>query len=38
MIHDPIYKEVSKLCKKYQPFLNYDTTKMKKSLRDLVVT
>jgi len=38
MIHDPIYKEVSKLCKKYQPFLNYDMTRMKKSLRELVVT
>ena len=38
MIHDPIYKEVSKLCKKYQPFLNYDTTRMKKSLRELMVT
>ena len=38
MIHDPIYKEVSKLCKKYQPFLNYDTTRMKKSLRELLVT
>jgi len=37
MIHDPIYKEVSKLCKKYQPFLNYDTARMKKSLRELVV-
>ena len=37
MIHDPIYKEVSKLCKKYQPFLNYDTARMKKSLRELVL-
>jgi hypothetical protein len=37
MIHDPIYKEVSKLCKKYQPFLNYDTIRMKKSLRELMV-
>ena len=32
MIHDPIYKEVSK----YQPFLSYDTVKMKKALREIV--
>jgi hypothetical protein len=37
IIHDPIYKDVSKLCKKYQPFLNYDTARMKKALRELVV-
>ena len=36
MIHDPIYKEVSKICKKYQPFLSYDTVKMKKALREIV--
>ena len=36
MIHDPIYKEVSKICKKYQPFLSYDTIKMKKALREIV--
>jgi len=36
MIHDPIYKEVSKICKKYQPFLSYDTVKMKKTLREIV--
>jgi hypothetical protein len=37
MITDPIYREVSKLCKKYQPFLKYDTAKMKKTLRDVVL-
>jgi hypothetical protein len=36
MIHDPIYKEVSKICRKYQPFLSYDTIKMKKALREIV--
>ena len=36
MIHDPIYKEVSKICRKYQPFLSYDTVKMKKALREIV--
>lgn len=38
IIHDPIYKEVSKICKKYQPFLSYDTAKMKKVLREIVTT
>jgi hypothetical protein len=36
-IADPIYKEVSKLCDKYQPFLKFDTQRAKKSLRELVV-
>lgn len=36
-IHDPIYKEVSKLCKKYQPFLKYDLLNMKKILRQVVM-
>ena len=36
-ITDPIYKEVSKLCNKYQPFLKFDTQRAKKSLRELVV-
>jgi hypothetical protein len=35
-ITDPIYKEVSKLCKKYQPFLKYDRNKAKLVLRDLI--
>jgi hypothetical protein len=38
MIHDPIYKEVSKLCKKYQPFLRYDSVKMKVALREIVMS
>jgi hypothetical protein len=33
---DPIYKEVSKLCKKYQPFLKYDKQKMKSILKEAV--
>lgn len=37
MVHDPIYREVSKLCKKYQPFLRYDTVKMKSALREVVM-
>lgn len=36
-ITDPIYKEVSKLCNKYQPFLKSDKQRAKKSLRELVV-
>jgi hypothetical protein len=36
-ITDPIYKEVSKICNKYQPFLKFDTQRAKKSLRELVV-
>jgi hypothetical protein len=34
---DPVYKGVSQLCKKYQPFLEYDKQKMKSLLRHLVV-
>ena len=37
VIHDPIYKEVSKLCKKYQPFLKCDVPKMKKALKEVVM-
>lgn len=33
-VTDPIYKEVSKLCHKYQPFLKYDKQKLKKVLRE----
>lgn len=36
-INDPIYREVSKLCKKYQPFLRFDKMKMKSSLKQLVL-
>lgn len=36
-IVDPVYKEVSKLCKKYQPFLKYEPSKMKRTLTELVV-
>lgn len=35
-IKDPIYKEVSKLCRKYQPFLKYDRSKARSILRDLI--
>ena len=35
-VHDPIYKEVSKLCKKYQPFLNYDKAKARQVLKQQV--
>lgn len=37
MITDPLYKEVSKLCKKYQPFLKFDKTKMRSLIRDKVM-
>jgi hypothetical protein len=36
-VNDPIYKEVSKLCKKYQPFLKFDKSKVKSILLELVV-
>jgi hypothetical protein len=36
-VHDPIYKEVSKLCKKYPPFLKFDKTKIKSILLNLVI-
>lgn len=38
MIGDPFYKEVSKLCKKYQPFLKFDKVKMKNLIRDRVMS
>lgn len=34
MIFDPLYKEISKLCKKYQPFLKYDPVKMKSVIKE----
>lgn len=34
MIFDPLYKEISKLCKKYQPFLKYDSVKMKSVIKE----
>ncbi len=36
-ISDPVYKEVSKLCKKYQPFLKFDLQKMRKILKEIVM-
>ncbi|NBQ33681.1 MAG: hypothetical protein EBU21_17310, partial [Proteobacteria bacterium] len=36
-INDPIYREVSKLCKKYRPFLRFDEMKMKSALKRLVL-
>ena len=35
-VTDPVYKEVSKLCRKYQPFLRFDKSKVKSILRDLI--
>jgi hypothetical protein len=35
-VTDPVYKEVSKLCRKYQPFLRFDKSKIKSILRDLI--
>lgn len=37
-IHDPIYKGVSQLCRKYLPFLKVDFQKQKRQLRELVAT
>ena len=36
-VTDPVYKEVSKLCKKYQPFLKFDSQKMRKTLKEIVM-
>lgn len=36
-VTDPVYKEVSKLCKKYQPFLKFDLQKMRKTLKEIVM-
>lgn len=36
IISDPIYVDISKLCKKYQPFLKVDIPKLKLALRQLV--
>jgi len=35
-ITDPVYKGVSQLCKKYQPFLEFDMPKMKNILKNMV--
>jgi hypothetical protein len=35
-VTDPVYREVSKLCRKYQPFLRFDKSKIKSILRDLI--
>lgn len=35
-VTDPIYKEVSKLCRKYQQFLKFDKSKAKSILREMV--
>lgn len=37
-IRDPIYKGVSDLCRKYQPFLKVDLQRQRKQLRELVQT
>jgi hypothetical protein len=36
IISDPIYIDISKLCKKYQPFLKVDIPKLKLLLKQLV--
>jgi hypothetical protein len=36
VLSDPIYKEVSQLCRKYHPFLKYDSLKLKSVLRQKV--
>lgn len=36
IISDPIYTDISKLCKKYQPFLKVDIPKLKLALKQLV--
>lgn len=37
-ITDPVYKGVSQLCHKYQPFLKVDHLKLKRLLRELVTS
>lgn len=36
-ITDPVYKEVSKLCKKYQPFLKVEKSKVKTIVKNLLI-
>lgn len=36
LLSDPIYTDISKLCKKYQPFLKVDIAKQKQTLKQLV--
>jgi len=36
LLFDPIYTDISKLCKKYQPFLKVDIVKQKQTLKQLV--
>jgi hypothetical protein len=36
-VSDPLYKEVKKLCEKYQPFLKFDKQKAKMSLQEFLV-
>lgn len=37
VILDPVYKEVSKLCKKYQPFLKVEKSKVKTIIKDFLI-
>ncbi|NDG30638.1 hypothetical protein EB118_11275 [bacterium] len=36
LLSDPIYTDISKLCKKYQPFLKVDIVKQRQTLKQLV--
>ncbi|NBV27446.1 hypothetical protein EBS02_00250 [bacterium] len=36
LLSDPIYTDISKLCKKYQPFLKVDIAKQRQTLKQLV--
>lgn len=33
---DPVYKDISKLCKKYRPFLVFDQNQARKAIRDII--
>lgn len=37
-VTDPVYREVSKLCRKYQPFLRFDKSKIRSVLREMIQT
>jgi len=36
ILSDPLYDEVSRLCKKYRPFMAFDIGRYKSALRNMV--
>ena len=36
IINDPLYNEVSRMCKKYRPFMDIDTSKCKSIIKSVM--